>query len=203
MESFLEGFGFGIGAAVPLGPINILIMNSALERYSAGVGVGLGAMSADISYLLLILLGLFGFAKNPSLGVILALASSIVLLYFAWKIFAGRKVSKRVGKISPDKKVSSMAHGWSKGYLLTLLNPYTIIFWSTLSTYIATANLDIFPTVAGVVCAITLWITMMPLVVYRSRNLISEKMEEYFAILSASILLFFALAMALRIPRML
>jgi L-lysine exporter family protein LysE/ArgO len=62
---FFQGFLFGLGAAVPLGPVNILIMNTALKNYKAAVSIGFGALSADLSYLLLIIFGLVTFLDHP------------------------------------------------------------------------------------------------------------------------------------------
>ena len=33
LSVFIEGFILGLGAALPLGPINLLIMNEALKNY--------------------------------------------------------------------------------------------------------------------------------------------------------------------------
>jgi L-lysine exporter family protein LysE/ArgO len=40
--SFSQGFLFGLGAAIPLGPINVLIMSTALRSYPAAVALWLG-----------------------------------------------------------------------------------------------------------------------------------------------------------------
>lgn len=44
IASLLSGISLGFGAAVPLGPINILIMTNALRSYKSAVAIGLGAM---------------------------------------------------------------------------------------------------------------------------------------------------------------
>jgi len=56
VTSFLEGFLLGMGAAIPLGPINILLMNTALRDYKSAVTIGFGALSADTVYLTMLLL---------------------------------------------------------------------------------------------------------------------------------------------------
>lgn len=39
MKSFIQGLLLGFGAAVPVGPVNILIMSYSLKRYALGTGV--------------------------------------------------------------------------------------------------------------------------------------------------------------------
>ena len=191
IASFLEGFLLGLGAAVPLGPINVLIMSNALRHYGAAVALGSGAMSADITYLLLILLGLFHFMEDPTVKLVMAVAGSAFLLYLAWLIFKGRHEPIHLQKI--DK--APIFANWLKGYTLTLLNPYTVIFWLSVSAYIATKKLDPFFTVLGLFSAIILWITLMPLLIHKTKHLFSQRIVTLFSVASASILAFFALGM--------
>jgi L-lysine exporter family protein LysE/ArgO len=191
IASFLEGFLLGLGAAVPLGPINVLIMSNALRHYGAAVALGSGAMSADITYLLLILLGLFHFMENPSIKLIMAVAGSAFLLYLAWLIFKGRNEPIHLQKIEKPRLLSN----WLKGYTLTLLNPYTVIFWLSVSAYIAAKNLDPLFTVLGLLSAILCWITLMPLAIHKTKHLFSQRIVTLFSVTSAAILAFFALGM--------
>jgi L-lysine exporter family protein LysE/ArgO len=191
IASFLEGFLLGLGAAVPLGPINVLIMSNALRHYGAAVALGSGAMSADITYLLLILLGLFHFMENPTIKLIMAVAGSAFLLYLAWLIFKGRNEPIHLQKIEKPRLLSN----WLKGYTLTLLNPYTVIFWLSVSAYIATKNLDPLFTVLGLFSAILCWITLMPLAIHKTKHLFSQRIVTLFSVTSAAILAFFALGM--------
>jgi len=191
IASFLEGFLLGLGAAVPLGPINVLIMSNALRHYGAAVALGSGAMSADITYLLLILLGLFHFMENPTIKLGMALAGSAFLLYLAWLIFKGRNEPIHLQKIEKPR----LFPNWLKGYTLTLLNPYTVIFWLSVSAYIAAKNLDPLFTVLGLLSAILCWITLMPLAIHKTKHLFSQRIVALFSITSAAILAFFALGM--------
>ncbi len=199
IESFIEGFALGLGASVPLGPINILIMSYALRRYSLGVAIGAGAMSADMSYLLLIIFGLFYIIKSSILQAIVAVVGSIFLLYLAWQIFKSQN-----GNMATKKtKNSSILANYLKGYTLTLLNPYTILFWLSVSSYIATKNLNPFATILGLLSAISIWITLMPWFIHKSKHLFSQKIIKLFSIISAGILIFFALGMLLNISKIL
>lgn len=51
----------GYGAAVPIGPVNILIMSYAIKSYSYALLFGMGAMFADVFYLLLLNYGVLNF----------------------------------------------------------------------------------------------------------------------------------------------
>jgi L-lysine exporter family protein LysE/ArgO len=191
LSSFIEGFILGVGAAVPLGPINVLIMSYALRSYPQAVAVGAGAMSADITYLTLVSLGLTWFMKIKTVSTIFSIAGGAFLLYLAWLIFKDRK--KPIKSTSTDK--ASIIKNYLKGLSLTLLNPYTVLFWMSVSAYISSKQLDIKSAILGLFSSIVLWITLMPLAIFKTKHLISQRVAEIFAVVSAIILTFFALTM--------
>jgi len=193
--SFVEGFMLGLGAAIPLGPINILIMSNALRNYPSAVALGAGAMSADTIYLITILFGVMTFVKNSTVMLIMGIAGSAFLLYMAWMIFRDRHTPIH---ISQETK-SAIIPNYLKGLSLTLLNPYTIIFWLSVSTYIQTRHLDALWTVVGLFSAISMWISLMPLLVHKSKHLISQKVATIISIASSLLLSFFAFAMIYRL----
>jgi L-lysine exporter family protein LysE/ArgO len=190
-DSVLEGFILGLGAAVPLGPINILIMSYALKSYPQAVAIGLGAMSADITYLLLVIFGTATFMEIAQVNSVMTIFGAIFLFYLAYLIFKGRK--NRVNIVKVDRK--SLLTNYIKGYTLTLLNPYTILFWMSVSAYINSKELNPFFTILGLFLAILFWITAMPLIIYKTREIIPQKLVETFALVSSMILAFFAFAM--------
>ena len=186
MESFVEGFLLGLGAAVPIGAINILIMNMALKNYTSAVFIGFGAMSADFVYLLLILFGLVTFLESETLRITLGLVGSVFLLYMAYMIYKNRHNSVDTTQESVSKK--GLLKSYIKGFSLTFINPYTIAFWLSVAGFIANKNLEPSFTLFGMFSAILLWITLMPYFVYRSKHKISNKIS-YIISISSSILL--------------
>lgn len=111
----------GLGAAVPLGPINILIMNEAVKKYKNGVMIGLGAMSSDIMYLFLIIFGLIAFFNQPYILNSLSLFGGAFLIYLAYAIFKNRDA--KIGKPKENIKDSSVIKLYAKGFVLTAINP--------------------------------------------------------------------------------
>ncbi len=191
MSDFLQGMLLGFAAAVPLGPINLLIMNEAIKSFKNGVAVGFGAMSADISYLLLILLGLTKFLTATWLLNTLTVLGSCFLFFIAYSIYKNR--NNLVKKVEIDAKGSIIKH-FTKGYLLTLINPFTIAFWLSIATLsVGTSNLSL--TVSGLFFAILIWIISMPYFVHKSKHLISQKVHFIISISSAFIFCFFAFFM--------
>ena len=191
--SFIEGFLLGLGAAVPLGPINILIMNESIKKYKNGVMIGLGAMSSDITYLVFILFGLIVYLNQPIVLDALSVFGGSFLIYLAYNIYKSRN-NKLANTTTHIVKKNSLKL-YLKGYFLTLLNPYTIAFWLSASGYIAGKNLDFFVTLVGMLSAILLWITLMPYFIHKTKHKISQKISSVISIVSSIILFGFGMMM--------
>lgn len=194
MNFFIQGFVLGLGAAVPVGPINIIIMTYALKSYTQAFAFGFGAMCADSLYIFLLSFGLLKFFNNPLIIQILSIFGFCFLMIIAYMSFKGAKIH-----IKADKKAKPAALwiNFLKGFFLTLTNPYTVGFWLSTAS-IATANEQGFIfMLLGLICAIFGWITLMPLFIYKNKHFISDKMAQYLSIASAIILIFFAIILAL------
>ena len=195
--SFLEGFLLGMGAAIPLGPINILIMNNALKDYKRAVTIGFGAMSADILYLTLILLGIATVFNQPIILNTLGILGSVFLLYLAYVIFRSRN---RMLDSNKEKSISkNLMAFYLQGFALTFINPYTVAFWLSIAGYTAHKNLEPLITMFGMMCALFLWITLTPYFVHRSKHRISQKVSYYFNLFSSVVLLGFGLSLAINL----
>ncbi len=195
LTSFIEGFLLGLGAAVPLGAINVLIMNTALHRYSAAVTIGVGAITSDITYLMLILFGFLHFIANPTLINVMTTIGALFMIYLAWTIWRDR--NEPIHTISTQK--TSLWRYYINGYMLTVINPYSLIFWFSVSAYISSRELSILATIGGLLLSTSLWVTIMPLVIHKTKHLISQRIAKLFSIFSTIVLIFFAMGMFWRL----
>jgi L-lysine exporter family protein LysE/ArgO len=191
INSLLQGFFFGIGAAVPIGPINILIMDRALKNYRSAVAIGAGALSADITYLVLILLGLVTFLNHPIFLDMLSIFGSVFLMFVAFMTFKSR--NKALNKTTTTVDGKTMLKSYIGGYFLTILNPFTIAFWLSVASF-TSSELDYF-IIIGMISAISLWITIMPYLVQKSKHKISHKLSYYISVFSAMILAGFSVSL--------
>ncbi len=196
--SLISGFILGAGASVPIGPINILIINEALVSYKNAFLIGLGAMCADITYLTLIFFGIFSHIKEHSLiFCFVGFLSGSFLIYLAYKIFKSRIIDS--SKLKTQNYFDSPAKSYSKGYLLTILNPYTILFWTSMLAYISQNNLHFGFTVIGLASAIMLWISLMPYFVHKTRSFFNQKISVYINILSSIIIFGFGVSIYIKL----
>ena len=132
---FLKGLLIGLGAAAPIGPVNVELARRTLRGgYAAGVALGAGAVSVDVAYALLTTLSVGRFLNRPAVAVPLAVGSVLILSYLgllclrgAWR--GGPAVSDEA---PPDNATPPRAgNGYLAGVLMTAVNPLTLAFWFT------------------------------------------------------------------------
>lgn len=191
--SFFEGFLLGLGAAVPIGPINIIIMNEALKDYKKAVTIGLGAMSSDLTYITLMLLSLLTFLDDPDTLNVLKILGASFLIYLSYSIFKNRNQKIKEQKSKTNKKI--LWKSYLKGYILTLTSPYTVAFWLSVTLYANTKEADPYIVIAGMISAIILWVTLMPYFIYKNKHLIKQRIIYLINMISSLILFGFGISM--------
>ena len=188
MDSFITGILLGLGVAIPIGPLNILIMNYSLSSFGRGFALGMGAMSADILYFVLLSLGLLVVFDNPWIFKSIAIFGAIFLLYMAWTCY--KNASKMLAKISNTERGESLLACYLKGLGLNSINPFIIGFWLSLSSVIASsANWMI--AALGVLLALFAWVLGLSILTSLARRIISAKVARIFSYVSAVLMLFF------------
>lgn len=190
LRVFLEGLALGFGASVPIGPVNILIMSYALQSYKRAFALGLGSMSADAIYLLLMTFGLLQIFHVPLVQKTLAIFGFIFLIIIGIMLF---KSSGKHLQMHKSVKKHTIFTLYIKGLLLTLLNPYTVGFWLSIASVVASKDLNHVKTLLfGLIVAILMWISIMPYMVFKNKHFVSQAAAQKFSYIAGVILIFFA-----------
>jgi threonine/homoserine/homoserine lactone efflux protein len=126
LASVAFGAVFGLALAAPPGPMNAVIaQESVLRGWAAGFRAGLGAMTADLCFLVLSLLGVVAFVGSmPRVRAAMVGVGGLLMLRFAYGA-----VRDAVGGIDWDAPAEG--RGFRKAFALALTNPYQILFWLT------------------------------------------------------------------------
>lgn len=127
----INGILFGLGAAVPIGPVNIEIARRSLRGgFLAGVALGCGAVTVDVTYTVLYAVGVSRFTQNPWVYWPLAISGVLLLGYLGVLSLRGARTAAR-GHLLDASSVPSLHGGYLTGLLMTATNPMTLAFWFT------------------------------------------------------------------------
>ncbi len=193
LESLIQGFLLGLGAAVPIGPINIFIINQALRNYKNSVAIGLGAMSADALYLGVMMLGFGSLVSDKFFLEVVGLFGVVFLFFMAFVLYRSR--NKDISHNHENIRETSLLRYYFSGFAMTLVNPYTVAFWISVSGYSINKSLESSIAFFGLFLAILLWIILMPYMVSRSKHNISNKISYFINLISAFILFCFGVSL--------
>lgn len=142
LATLIAGVLFGLALAAPPGPMNAIIAEeSVLRGWTAGFRAGLGAMTADVAFFVLALVGVVSIVEQyPTLRAVLVAIGGLLMLYFAYGALQGATATFR-----PDDRPDEVSKGFSKALVLALTNPYQILFWLTIGVgLLRPGELDVF-----------------------------------------------------------
>lgn len=204
LHLILVGIILGWGAAIPIGPMNLEMMRRTLTKgMRFGFTFGLGACTADVTYLILISLGLIALFKQPIVLKVIAALGIVVLLVFAFVALKSLKTShSRFAHLNEElaKPVKNIAaplwQHYMAGYLFTLINAYTVIFWTTVSTQVVSMSHEIKYAIgyvgAGLLIGTVSWVVFLNTFLHFTRNKLTPKVLIRLNLLGALLLLGFA-----------
>lgn len=129
----VRGVLLGLGAAAPIGPVNVEIARRTLRfGRAAGFFLGCGAVTVDVIYAVVTSLTLLPVRDYPTVMKGLGLAGGAFLGWLG--ILCLRGAMRGHGREGAGGAVvtappSSRAKHYLHGLLMTALNPMTLLFW--------------------------------------------------------------------------
>ena len=192
MHLLFIGILLGMGAAIPIGPVNLEIIRRNLRfGTSYGIVTGLGACTADITYLILLCLGALALLAYPTVLHILGFIGSLILIWFAINAFRATPTEK-----NETTKIPSLTRYGVEGYIITMINPYTILFWASISSQISltalTSTSALLLTGIGVVVGTVSWVLVLNGLIHYTRHKLTQKTIKWLNYTGGIILLCFA-----------
>ena len=129
--AILKGIFLGLGAAVPIGPVNVQIARRTLrDGFSHGVALGAGAVTVDVTYAVFSTLGFQAIGNRRAVMIPLTLAGALLLGYLGFMSLLAARRTLRDNPLETTAKPEASAGGaYTTGLLMTLLNPMTLGFW--------------------------------------------------------------------------
>ena len=161
LQPFVQGLIAGYGIAIPVGPIAILIVEIGIRRgFPVAFCAGAGAASADLVYATAAsIAGTFLVSVLRPYSTVIHTASAVALIAIGlWLLYLSRKnQDTRVDEF----RVSSRSGAYGLVFGLTLLNPLTVAYFTTLilglRTNIASSPGDVVFFVSGAFLASLSW----------------------------------------------
>lgn len=191
----------GLSLSAPVGPINAAQLDKGIKKgfWHAWL-FGIGAVLADILYMALVYLGVVHFLNTPFMQTFLWLFGAFVLIYSGLEsILNANKVT-----ISQEKSDDSLWKSTLSGFLMSVSNPMTILFWLGIygSILVKTAadegSGNLFLYSVAVIAGVVLWDLFMAALGSVFRRYLNERALSLISVLSGISLIVFGVYFGIR-----
>ena len=197
MNSLFTYIVLGISIAAPIGPVNAAQLDTGLKNgFFHSLTLGLGAIIADILYMGMVYFGIGHFLDSPFMKIFLWSFGCFVLIYTGIEgLLSIRdiKVSVKSGKST------RLRQSLLSGFLVSLLNPLTILFWLGIyGSILAETSPDIevnqiIILSLAIIAGILLWAIVMALLSSVARKFLSDRLLTIISFISSFSMIVFGI----------
>ena len=206
ISSFFLGLLTGFSLSIPIGPINLTVINEAFRKgFARAVLIGLGGVTADTFYCAMAFLGFSPFlSKVKFLWPSLQFVGGVIVFVIGIRYL----VCGTVDFILMDRTESSIRHHITKafpiGFFMGISNFSLFILWGGVNTlFISHGWLEpdlriILITIAGICAGSSAWFVLISFLVGRLHRQISPEMIAQVARVCGFLLVVFGLILCYR-----
>jgi L-lysine exporter family protein LysE/ArgO len=196
MSIYISYILLGLSLAAPIGPINAAQLDKGIKfGFLHAWLVGVGAMSADTLYMIMVYFGVIHFLNTPFMQTFLWLFGCFVLIYTGIEGLLG------AAKVVSDenRSIETPMRSFLSGFLMSLTNPLTILFWlgiygSVLAETAASFNTNqLIAYSCAIVFGILLWDITMACMASSFRRFLTPRLLSLISMFSGLSLIGFGL----------
>lgn len=180
MVFFLIGFAAGALTGVPIGPVNVAVIDAAYRHtMRRALAVGAGGAIADGLYCALGVAGVTPVLRaNPSIPPVLYAVTGVVLFIYGFLTVRTRPVVPAAHEAAHTvTNANETWAGFKIGITLIILNPAAVVTWVVIvGKFVPHATkLDGLITAAGVVVGSFLWFSLVAVLTQKGKSAFGEK----------------------------
>jgi L-lysine exporter family protein LysE/ArgO len=204
------GFVFGFLVSIPVGPINISIVNEGARRgFGWAFLIGLGASIMEVIYCAIAFAGFTNLFDSPWVKATMELVSFLLMLFLGVKYLLVRSLPATTRTVeSVEHRLHPHTAFWT-GLVRCMGNPGVLLFWITISaTFISHDWMDETwqskaTCVTGVALGCFSWFTLLSFLVSRGHGKFSTNTLLRMSRLSGASVLVVAVVTGARLVRLL
>ncbi|MDA7026428.1 LysE family translocator [Bacillus sp. CLL-7-23] len=181
-QIFFSYVFLGLSLAAPVGPVNAAQIDRGMKGgfFHAWL-FGLGAVAADVIYMVLIYFGVAQFLMAPFLKTFLWLFGFFVLTYTGIESVCKAKKMSLMRKV---KEKETYSKSFFSGLFISLSNPLSIMFWlgiygsilaKTIESY---ASYQLLLCSSGILIGLFLWDLLMSVIAGTFRTFLSPRIIQ-------------------------
>jgi threonine/homoserine/homoserine lactone efflux protein len=202
----VTGFIAGFLISIPVGPINLTIINEGARRgFFWALMIGFGSVLMESIYCAIALTGFSAFLGLPMVKSTMELLSFLFLLFLSWKYFSAKSIPSHTHGADVIEQKLHPRSAFVVGFVRVLGNPSVLLLWVTLTATFLSHNWvdrtldDRVACVVGVAGGATLWFLLLAWVVSKGHGRFSPRVLLRMEHVSGAVLFIAALWIGWRI----
>lgn len=207
--TILAGMVCGFVVSVPVGPVNLTVINQALRRgFASAFLTGVGAILAETVYAALMLAGHSRILDQPAVALTLRIVAVAVMALLGFRSLLVEAEQVEAASVAAAVRIDERWHHpktFLLGFLLTISNVVLVLLWATLAAMLL-ANEWVQPAwssraacLGGVFAGGVLWFFLLAFLVSRAHRRISPRILARLARVCGVVFLLFAAGLAYRL----
>ena len=187
--SGLTGFFFGFVLSMPVGPVNLTIINGGAQRgFKWALLIGLGAATMDVIYCTIAFTGFSSFFRIRIIKTLMEVFTFVFFLFLGIKFLSAKTVSApmQLGDTASrlEKRIDEKLHPHSAfmtGFVRVMGNLGVLVFWIGLALYLLSHDwvddtlAGKSACIAGVALGANLWFLIVSRLSSRGHGRLSER----------------------------
>ena len=205
MIALVLGLVIGFVMCIPVGPINVWVVNTLIKNdFRSAFSIALGGSLMDFVYFMVILTGLSLFTFSPHISMGLKVVGVLFLFLFGLKEVLSKEDNSKE-KDEHKKKAANVSSFFLLGVLIYTSNPALIATMSALAAVIKSwkvfdyTYINYFFLSLGVALGSASWFYFLLKMVQKYQNKIPDKFYKQFSRVSGVLIVFFSLYMAFKV----
>lgn len=135
-QALVSGIGFGIVLSLMPGPVFFGLIQTGINKgFRYGVLFALGVALSDVAFIGFTYYGISGLITNEIFRTVLGVGGGILMCLFGI-FYMVKKVDPTV-PYAPVQKERGLVNFILKGFFLNIFNPFVLIFWLGVVTFIS------------------------------------------------------------------
>ena len=204
----IAGIVSGFVVSIPVGPINITIINEGARRgFFWAFMIGLGAMVMDLFYSGIAFAGFSGLFASRQIRATMELLSFLFLIWLGFKYLFARSLPATTPTVEKvEHKLHPHTAFWI-GFVRVLGNPAVLLFWVTVSATFLSHQLIDDTLISKTVCVLgtfvggLAWFILLSFLVSRGHGKFSTTTLVRMSHISGAVLLIAGLFIGVRLVR--
>ena len=196
MSVILQNIILGISLAAPIGPANVAVMKQGFSKgFFFGFITGLGVVTADLFYLLVIYFGISPFFKIPIIQTAIWILGAIILFLMGY-----RSIKEFFNKTDFNEEKPKEKNAFLEGFLINISNPMAIVWWTGVfgaslseSLNLSADKLKVLFSSMAIIVGLLIWVFTVALLTHWGKRFLNEKSMGYISLIAGLLLIIFGL----------